>query len=125
MCRMVKNIGKTLLVLPVAIAPFLSQMSVGRIDGSVTGLFIGAVFGRITEGDMSSLVIVIGKLAYLLLFHLLFGSYISGHFTNMPSYYFQEFHTAVCGLESSVFISSVMQCGIRQGAKRSKRQFAV
>ena len=68
MCRMVKNIGKTLLVLPVAIAPFLSQMSVGRIDASVTGLFIGAVFGRITEGDMSSLVIVIGKLAYLLLF---------------------------------------------------------
>ena len=43
-------------------------MSVGRIDASVTGLFIGAVFGRITEGDMSSLVIVIGKLAYLLLF---------------------------------------------------------
>ena len=68
MCRMVKNIGKTLLVLPVAIAPFLSQMSVGRIDASVTGLFIGAVFGRITEGEMSSLVIVIGKLAYLLLF---------------------------------------------------------
>ena len=90
MCRMVKNIGKMLLVLPVAIAPFLSQMSVGRIDASVTGLFIGAVFGRITEGDMSSLVIVIGKLAYLLLFHLLFGSYISGHFTNMPSYYFSR-----------------------------------
>lgn len=90
MCKMVKNIGKTFLVLPIAIAPFLSQMCVERIDANITGMFIGAVFGRITDGDMSSLIIVIGKLVYQLLFHLLFGTYVSEHFTNMPSYYFSR-----------------------------------
>lgn len=90
MYRGVKNIGKTFLILPIALYSFLPQMGVGKIDTSVTELLINTVFGRITDGDYSNLVIVVGKLVYLLVFHLLFGSYISRHFTYMPSYYFSR-----------------------------------
>lgn len=90
MYRCVKNIGKTFLILPIALYSFLPQMGIGRIDTSVTELLIGTIFGRITDGDSSNLVIVVGKLAYLLLFHLLFGTYISKYFTYMPSYYFSR-----------------------------------
>lgn len=84
MYRTVKNIGKTFLIVPFAIGSFLPQMGVGRIDAGVTELLISTVYGRIAD----NLVIVVGKLGYLLLFHLLFGNYISRYFTHMPSYYF-------------------------------------
>lgn len=86
MYRGLKNIGKTFLILPIVLGSFLPQMVVGRIDTSVTELLISTVFGRSSD----NLVIVVGKLVYLLLFHLLFGTYISRHFTYMPSYYFSR-----------------------------------
>lgn len=83
-----KNLGKTFLIIPVAIYPFLPLVSGERTDASVTQLLIGAVFGQISDGDYSNLILIVGKLVYLFLFHLLFGTYISRHFTYMPAYYF-------------------------------------
>lgn len=88
MCETYKNLGKTFLIIPVAIYQFLPLVSGERTDASVTQLLIGAVFGQISDGDYSNLILIVGKLVYLFMFHLLFGTYISGHFTNMPAYYF-------------------------------------
>jgi len=89
---MFKNIGKTFLILPIAIYPFLSQLFSEPNDTGVTELLIGSILGSITEGDITKVVFVVGKMGYLLVFHLLFGTYISKHFSYMPGYYFSRIH---------------------------------
>lgn len=85
-----KNILKIIIIIPAAlllhIDCFLS--SYGSVDIPVEEYFAGFFVGRVTEGDITTIVFAMENLAFVLLFIILFGNSISEKTGFVPAYYF-------------------------------------
>lgn len=92
-----RNICKTLLAFPVAfLAHFTLLLSAfssdlfTRPDVSFSQNLAEKIFGRITLGEIKSVVLGLDHLFFFMLFSLLFGSYIYQNFTTSSVYLFSR-----------------------------------
>jgi len=91
---MFKNIAKTFLIVPIVAYPFLGYLFSEPFETDLTKALRLQVFWQGTsENGFTNVVVIIGSLVYMLVFHLLFGTYISRHFMYMPSYFFARIYS--------------------------------
>ncbi len=85
-----KNILKIIIIIPATLLLnmdcFLSHY--GSVDIPIEEYFAGFFVGRVTQGDITTIVFAMENLAFVLLFIILFGNSISEKTGYVPAYYF-------------------------------------
>lgn len=90
---MCKNCLKTLSAMPLALYTYIYSLIAPPMDDiSAAELLKSNVLGQITQGEETRLVFALGSIGFIIVFDILFGTYISEHFCYMPSYNFTRIH---------------------------------
>lgn len=88
---MFKDIAlKELLVVLYVIVLNMFDIVSERIQSPVYDIVINKLGGQISNSDISSIVLHMEKMGYILLFLILFGNYISKQITDSPVYIFSR-----------------------------------
>lgn len=86
-----KNIWKIVVIIPIA---FLFNVNLlitkGGIDLSVQEMLAGCLFGAAETGDIKTYALVLEKSYYILIFNMIFGTYIYNDFLVSSIYLFSR-----------------------------------
>ncbi len=81
---------KAFLSIPLALILYCYEVFSPPEAIEITDMFIQKVFGKITTSDSSAYILTIQNLAFVIIFNLLFSSYISEHFRYSCVYVFSR-----------------------------------
>lgn len=90
---------KVLVIVPIII--LYHAISLGSLPNSInipiSDLLIESIFGRLQVGNSRSYTLIIEKMFYILVFNMLFGTYIYKNFLVSSIYLFSRLKTGKLG----------------------------